>query len=202
MSSEQAVRRQFMKGCAVGAIVMILLLVLLVVAAFFISRPFIPGMLAKGLSAPALPTGLADYSWTLKDPDGKPFPLATVKGKPAVLFLWKPGCDACAAELPSVQKLADTVEANGVAILCIALKSDEDVAAEAARAGLRLPYYTYDGKIPDVFKPKAVPTTFVIDAEGHIVMNHKGAAKWDDPTVVNFLLGLTADAAAKPDTVP
>jgi len=204
MSSEKeaVVRRNFMMGCAIGAVLALILVALVLVVAFFISKPFMPAILAKGLTAPPLPTGVADYAWTLKDPDGKPFPLSNVQGKPAVLFFWKPGCDACSAELPGVQGLADSVEGNGVAILCIAMKSDEDAGAAAARAGLHLPYYTYDGEIPKVFKPQAVPTTFVIDAEGHIVMNHKGAAKWNDPTGVNFLIGLTAEAAAKPTPGP
>ena len=43
------------------------------------------------------------------------------------------------------------------------------------------------GGIPDVFATDGIPATFVLAADGGVVASEIGAARWDDPSVVEFL---------------
>jgi len=132
----------------------------------------------------------------VNDLEGKPISLEDDKGKIVLLNFWATWCGPCRAEIPDLIELQKKY-ADRLAI--IALATDEDEPAEvkkfAAKAGinyrigmatdsLRVAY----GGIP------ALPTSFLIDAEGRVVQKHIGL---NDPSIyeleVRALLGLPFD---------
>lgn len=132
----------------------------------------------------------------VNDLDGKPISLDDVKGKIVLLNFWATWCGPCRAEIPDLIELQKKYKDQ---LAIIALATDEDEPAEvkkfAQKAGinyrigmatdpLRLAY----GGIP------ALPTAFVIDAQGRVVQKHIGL---NDPSIyeleVRALLGLPFD---------
>ena len=116
-------------------------------------------------------------AFQLNDLEGKPLSLAEAKGKIVLLNFWATWCGPCLAEIADLvdlqKRYADKLE-------IIALATDEDDADEVRR--------DYGGIA-------ALPTSFVIDAQGRIVQKHVGL---NDPTIyeleVKAMLGEPVDA--------
>jgi thiol-disulfide isomerase/thioredoxin len=144
-----------------------------------------------GLRAPALgsdaPRGVADYSWTLRDLDGKAVSLGDFKGRPIVLNIWATWCTPCRAEMPSLARLAADPRLKGVAFLGVTDEKPTDSVKKYARDEMKgITVLTADG-VPAAFATEGIPATFIVAADGGIVLSHVGAARWDDPAVVDYL---------------
>jgi thiol-disulfide isomerase/thioredoxin len=124
--------------------------------------------------------------------DGKPVTLADSKGKVILLNFWATWCGPCRAEIPDLielqNKYKDHLQILGLvvdddpdAIKLFVGKSHINYPVALATDDLRLEY----GGIP------ALPTSFVLDAEGRVVQKHEGLR---DPvlyeTEIRSLLGL------------
>lgn len=53
-----------------------------------------------------------------------------------------------------------------------------------------LPFYVCDKSRPEVFNDQAYPTTLIANSKGEIVYKKEGVAKWNHPSVIEFLRGL------------
>ncbi len=138
------------------------------------------------------PDAAPDFQLTTLE--GKPLSLAEYKNKVILLNFWATWCGPCRAEIPDLvelqNKYKDQLQIIGLVV------DDEDQAAikkfvaefgidypvALATDALRLQY----GGIP------ALPTSFVLDAEGRIVQKHEGLR---DPALyeveIRALLGLS-----------
>jgi thiol-disulfide isomerase/thioredoxin len=138
------------------------------------------------------PDAAPDFQLTTLE--GKPLSLAEYKNKVILLNFWATWCGPCRAEIPDLvelqNKYKDQLQVIGLVV------DDEDQAAikkfvaefgihypvALATDALRLRY----GGIP------ALPTSFVLDAEGRIVQKHEGLR---DPALyeveIRALLGLS-----------
>jgi cytochrome c biogenesis protein CcmG/thiol:disulfide interchange protein DsbE len=124
--------------------------------------------------------------------DGKPVTLADSKGKVILLNFWATWCGPCRAEIPDLIELQNKYK-DRLQILGLVVDDDPDAIKKfvgkfhinypvaLATDDLRLEY----GGIP------ALPTSFVLDAEGRVVQKHEGLR---DPvlyeTEIRSLLGL------------
>jgi thiol-disulfide isomerase/thioredoxin len=132
----------------------------------------------------------------VNDLDGKPISLDEVKGKIVLLNFWATWCGPCRAEIPDLIELQKKYKDQ---LAIIALATDEDEPAEvkkfAQKAGINYrigmatdPLREQYGGIP------ALPTSFIIDAQGRVVQKHIGL---NDPGIyeleVRALLGLPFD---------
>src|SRR5438128_944215 len=132
----------------------------------------------------------------VNDLDGKPISLEDVKGKIVLLNFWATWCGPCREEIPDLIELQKKYKDQ---LAIIALATDEDEPAEvktfAQKAGINYrvgiatdPLRAEYGGIP------ALPTSFIIDAQGRVVQKHIGL---NDPSIyeleVRALLGLPFD---------
>ena len=129
--------------------------------------------------------------------DGKPLSLATARGKVVLLNFWATWCGPCRAEIPDLialqQKYKDQLQIIGLTVddddesTIKQVVADEHINYPVAMASpdVRLRY----GGIA------ALPTSFVLDAQGRVVQKHEGLR---DPalyeTEIRALLGFPIDA--------
>ena len=147
------------------------------------------GLLSAPDLKPAASVAPSDLGWELSDLDGRPLRLEQLRGRPIFLNLWATWCGPCMIELPSIRQLAANPRLKDVAFLCVSVEDDPAGVAPVAREQ-RLDGLTVllsRGTPPLAFQTQALPTTYLIDRAGRIVVEESGAAQWDDPSVVDRL---------------
>jgi thiol-disulfide isomerase/thioredoxin len=141
------------------------------------------------------PTGLivhgrADYDWTLRRLDGERVQLEAYRGRVLFINIWASWCAPCVAEMGSIQRLRDSLRDSGVEFLLVSPEEREPVERFLGRYGYDLPVLLETEEMPAAFGLRALPTTFLVDRSGNIVLKHRGAADWDDDSVRAFLQAL------------
>jgi translation elongation factor EF-1beta len=94
----------------------------------------------------------------------------------------------------SIQRLIEEMADTEVVFLLVSPEEPRTVDAFLRRYSYTdLPVYLEIQEMPSAFGLEALPTTYVVDKEGNIALNHRGALEWDDPAVVEFLRALLLD---------
>lgn len=127
--------------------------------------------------------GRAEYDWTLRDLEGQRFRLGRYRGRTLVLNVWATWCAPCVRELATLDRLAGSVVDLDVAFLLVSPERLDIVRAFLRRQGVTLPAAVEDQRMPASFGLEALPTTYIINRSGQIVLAHRGAADWDTDEV-------------------
>ncbi len=138
----------------------------------------------------------ADYGWKLQDLDGKPVSFGEFARKPVVLNLWATWCGPCRMEMPGLVRLAENPRLKGVAFVAVTAEPAKDNVRKVASEELKGWTVLRADGVPEVFSSDAIPATYVIAPDGKIVASEIGSARWDDPSVVDFLEKLAKQAPA------
>jgi thiol-disulfide isomerase/thioredoxin len=112
--------------------------------------------------------------------------LAETKGKVLFLNLWATWCGPCRMEMPSIQRLYDSMK-DEVTFVLVSNEAPDDVRSFMETEGYTMPAYTSDDTPPDVLSTRGIPTTFIVSPQGEIVLRHVGSADWDKQEVRDFL---------------
>ena len=129
---------------------------------------------------------LSDYNWQLIDQEGNPVDFSSFKGKVLLINNWATTCPPCVAEMPSLQKLYDSRK-DEVFFLFIAHDRPGRVKDFLQKNNLHLPVYYIQSAVPKELKSPRIPTTFIIDKQGNIVVHKTGAVDWDSSQVHKIL---------------
>lgn len=141
--------------------------ILLVLGTAWITVSRVPATSDPKTAAPQV--GFLAPDFTLTTLADETITLSELRGKRVVLNFWATWCPPCRAELPHFQAAH---EAYGDEVVILAVDEREDlqqVAAFAKQLGLTftIPLDT-DGRIGVVYRVRAYPTTYFVDAEGVI----------------------------------
>lgn len=135
---------------------------------------------------------LTDYNWKLVDAKGNLLNFTSFENKPTLVNFWATWCPPCIAEMPDLNRLYNEYkhQVNFVFV------SDE--AIETVDAFLKKNQYNFQSfrpasKAPTLLQSSALPTTFLLDAKGKIIIKKTGAANWDHKSVKKLLEQLTAE---------
>jgi thiol-disulfide isomerase/thioredoxin len=131
--------------------------------------------------------GLApDFS--LQDMDGDTFELKSARGHWVFLHFWASWCGPCKKEMPAVQRLADSMQ-DQLQIVMINTAEDEDtIFTFLAAINVSLnSLLDRDGLVTEVWKPRGLPTTFLINPKGEIKYQAIGGRDWDKAEYVDFI---------------
>lgn len=150
---------------------------------------------AGGVTAQPLPNDRdtlahADLSWSMISLLGERITLEAFRGKVIIVNSWATWCEPCVAELRSMSALRAAVPDSALVFVLVAPQQRAPVQSFVRRRGLRLPVYLETTPAPAVYRFEAVPTTWVIERGGRIVMRHRGAMRWDTPAIQQFVQAL------------
>ena len=121
---------------------------------------------------------IANYTWQLRDSNGKHVNFHDYKNSVVVINLWATWCPPCVAEMPEFQKLYTDYK-NKVSFLFVAQDTNVKVDEFLKKKGYDLPIYYETSTAPEEFYSKSIPKTFVLDRNGQIVIAETGVAKWN-----------------------
>ncbi len=134
--------------------------------------------------------GQADYHWTLQTLGGQQVELDAYRGRVLFINMWASWCTPCVAEMANLERLRHSLQGDEIEFLLISPEAPEPVERFVKRYGYDLPILLEVDKMPAAFGLRALPTTYVVDRAGNIVLAHRGAANWDQDVVRAFLRSL------------
>lgn len=189
------VRKSIIEYGIIGAVLLTLFVTGLHTEVFgFLQR----GVLATGIMNPSVeadakPTSdeypLADFNVHLVNADGEKVNMEQFKGKVIFINLWATWCPPCIAEMPGINRLYNDVKDEDIVFLMISLDDDFRKAVRFnERKGFSFDVYAADQPLPQMYYTQSIPTTFVINADGKLVMRHEGMADYSTDKFKEFLL--------------
>lgn len=107
-------------------------------------------------------------------------------GKITFLSFWATWCAPCVAELPSIIALHGDYGSE-VNFVLATRESPEVVKPFLEKKGYHLPVYFPLSKVPEGLESNSLPTNYLIDGDGTILIKETGAANWNSKKVRNVL---------------
>jgi thiol-disulfide isomerase/thioredoxin len=144
----------------------------------------LPGFSAPLANVPGA-AGAASGSTRLED----------YRGKVLFLNLWATWCGPCRAEMPSMEKLYRRFKDKGLEILAVNLQEQKaDVEAFMRRNKLTFPAaLDGDGRIARQYGVMGIPTSYILDRQGRVILRLVGSINWDDPQIFAAFEALLAE---------
>lgn len=171
----------------------IIFLVIILVMLIPQTRRPIQLMLQKGLAmiSPSVVdkedrVALTDYDWQLVDEHGKAYDFNQAKGKVIFVNFWATWCPPCIAEMPSMEKLYQAYK-DDVVFLFVSNEKQEVISKFKKKNSYEFLVHASLSPGPKLFKTSSIPRTFVLDKQGHIVIDKSGAADWNSAKVRKLL---------------
>ncbi|VAW12453.1 thiol:disulfide interchange protein tlpA [hydrothermal vent metagenome] len=135
---------------------------------------------------------LSNYEWKLKDENWGFFNFNRSMGKVVFINFWASWRLQCEAELKGIQTLYDTY-GDRVDFYIVTNEERPPVEKYMARTGFTFPVtYLIIGK-PAPLETQPVPSSYIIDKNGMVVIRTNGIKDWDNKTVQDLLDRLIAE---------
>ena len=138
-------------------------------------------------------TQLEPFSYQLMDLNDTPKTIEIGSGKATFISYWATWCPPCIAELPSIEKLYTDYGAQ-VNFILITNEDSEVVTRFLEKKGYDLPVFISRMRTPDALYDNSIPTNYIIDGTGKIIIKETGAADWDSEKVRIILEGVLPSA--------
>ena len=126
--------------------------------------------------------------------------LADYRGKVVLLNFWASWCPPCLREMPSMERLRVRMAERPLAIVALdSAETPEEVNAYLSRMKLGFPVLLDpDGSNTQRWKVFALPTSFLLDAEGRVRYVLTGPTEWDEGEALQVIERLLAELPAQP----
>lgn len=162
---------------------------------------------APGLTLPAAAADLPPLSHSLTrqapkpapalklaDLDGKAHDLAALKGKVVLINFWATWCPPCRREMPSMERLKQTLVGEPFVVLAVDVGEDADTI-EAFTSQLDVvPTFPIlldtRSRAMQAWKVAGLPTTYLVDKQGRVVASAIGGREFDHPEMVAAIRAL------------
>ena len=124
-----------------------------------------------------------------QDLEGNEFSLRNFENKVLFINYWATWCNPCLAEMPSMAELYNQYKENNDIVFLYLSKEDADIIIDY------IPKDEFLGQLPiykvvtddDLFSTRGIPTTFIVNRNGEIVIKDVGSAVWNDQSVVDYI---------------
>jgi peroxiredoxin len=112
-----------------------------------------------------------------------PLRLSDLRGKVVFVNFWATWCDPCKEEMPAMERLYQRFRDRGLVVLALAV----DAQVSRVRPFVREHGFTFtvglDSRmaVANLYTVRALPSTFIIDRQGHLASLAMGPRQWDGP---------------------
>jgi peroxiredoxin len=151
-----------------------LVVAIIVLEPLFVSQKASPG-------GPSSLIGEAAPVFALQDDRGRTVSLDRYRGRIVVMNLWASWCPPCRAEMPDLQRLANSYAGGTIAIVGI----NEGESAQRARSfaeslQIRFPIWIdASQRYGRIYAALGLPTTVIVDRHGSVVRGFDGPLTFD-----------------------
>ena len=125
-------------------------------------------------------------------PDGKQLSLQEMRGEYVLINFWATWCPPCLKELPTFEKMRNSLLLKNVEILAISVDRDKtfnqqvDFLVEHGIGSVAL-YKDHTGGLRRGLSLESLPVTYLIDPEGRIIYIMEGDTDWSSQTAIEFV---------------
>lgn len=123
--------------------------------------------------------GTQSPNLTLKTMAGNTLELETLKGKTVVLNFWATWCPPCVKEMPDLQRLSVDMADKDVVVIGISNETTDKLQGFINANNITFHIVSGDGWPSPYNRISAIPTTYIIDAQGTIQDKFVGARSYD-----------------------
>ncbi|NNE03778.1 MAG: TlpA family protein disulfide reductase [Eudoraea sp.] len=127
-------------------------------------------------------TQLLPFTYKVRTLDGTPLEAAIGKGTVTFISYWATWCPPCIAELPSIQELY-TSYGDQIQFLLITNETPEVVKRFLDKKNYDLPVVFPRMQPPKELFERSIPTNYLIDQHGNIIIKEKGASNWNSASI-------------------
>lgn len=110
--------------------------------------------------------------------NGNQVKLSDLSGKVIFLDFWASWCKPCKEEFPYLINLYDNYKDSGFVVIAVNVDTDnEKINNFLSNLSIKVPFTVItdkEGKLPDLYKLDAMPTSFLIDKKGIVKFKHTG----------------------------
>lgn len=110
-------------------------------------------------------------------------------GQVTFISYWATWCPPCIAELPSIVSLYKDY-GNRIQFLLITNEEPAIVKEFLKKRAIQLPVVNPAMQTPALLYEQSIPTNYIIDKRGAIIVKEQGATDWNSDTVRNIIEGL------------
>jgi len=102
--------------------------------------------------------------------------LANLKGQVVYVDFWASWCTPCRKSFPWMNKMHAKYKSQGLTIIGISLDSTRKGAKKFLKKvpALFSIAYDHEGHMADEYNVQVMPTSYLIDRQGNLIMTHKG----------------------------
>lgn len=145
----------------------------------------------RGVALSALEVvGHADYDWVIRPLGGEAVKLESLRGRVLFINLWASWCTPCIREMETIERLRNRLRDTDVEFLIVATEGEAQVRRHLRRYPYDLPVWIEEQRMPAAFGLRGLPTTWIVDGEGRILLKRHGEAVWDTGEVEAFVRSL------------
>lgn len=150
---------------------------------------------------PVIKIGQALPTVNVRDLHGERTTLPLASGKILLLNVWATWCGPCRYEMPSLDRLGQTLDPAKYTVVGLSVDSDEHVVREFL-IERNVSFHNYldpDMAIANrVFGVRAFPSTLLFGPQGQLLDIIEGWREWDSPAMRHRLAELAAQFAEHP----
>lgn len=117
----------------------------------------------------------------LPDMDGKTWDLADLRGRVVVVNFWATWCPPCRREFPSLERLQKHFPPKDLQVIAVNVGEDVDTVFSFAGNPKISVLLDIDAKAMSSWRVGGLPSTYVIDRDGSIILRALGGREFDDP---------------------
>lgn len=130
----------------------------------------------------------ADFGMSLINSKGEKVSMEQYRGKVVFINFWATWCPPCVAEMPSINSMYKDIDKDKIEVLMVSFdRSFEKAIKYVERKGFDFEVYAPAAGIPRMYESNSIPTTYVIDSKGYLVLTHKGMADYNRKDFKDFL---------------
>ncbi|HKL48749.1 MAG TPA: TlpA disulfide reductase family protein [Desulfuromonadales bacterium] len=147
------------------------------------------GMGKKNGGSAGSEVGSQAPDFTLTDMNGENVSLSDYRGNVVFLNFWATWCPPCREEMPSMERLHESMGGKDFVILAVNVEKDK----EAVESFLRGSPYSFkilldpEGEAQSAYRVYRYPESYLIDKDGKILEHYLGARDWSSVDFLNHL---------------
>lgn len=125
--------------------------------------------------------------FTITADNGRAVSLSNFGGKLLLLNFWASWCGPCAEETPSLSKFAQDYASKGVVVLGVSVDKDPQAYQRFLRKYAPSFLTARELKTHEEFGTYMYPETYIINAQGRVLLKIAEPADWTSPAVTQII---------------